>query len=271
MNAVAFADLLRARPSGLGRYQARCPAHPDRSPSLTVTAGEQGRVLLRCWSHGCEPKAIVAALGLTMRDLFNDAPMNPRAKAKAREQQAARQAEERRHAQLDRRAGDLYRRAVRAADTLGTRLAYAPDGPEGDALTAVALRAFRLRDKVESSYGGPESERLAKVTDARPSWSPFLEPDAEAAEAWRVTTEVQRLNYIGTGYAQPLARGSHGEQTSPWRWTPSRLPDVDIGDALYAAQLDTVEEFEALRGNPRAHSREETQSLVASGALRITA
>ena len=75
MTADSFADMLRARPAGRGRWQARCPAHPDRNPSLSIKQGERG-ILLKCWSHGCTPQQIVSAVGLSMRDLF-DAPLTP--------------------------------------------------------------------------------------------------------------------------------------------------------------------------------------------------
>ncbi len=53
-------------------YKARCPAHDDREPSLSISEGEDGRVLLKCFA-GCEVDAIVAYLGLRMSDLFDDA------------------------------------------------------------------------------------------------------------------------------------------------------------------------------------------------------
>ncbi|HZL06411.1 MAG TPA: CHC2 zinc finger domain-containing protein [Coriobacteriia bacterium] len=52
-----------------GRYQARCPAHDDRTPSLSITETDDGKVLLRCWA-GCDTEAVLAAMGLTWRDLF---------------------------------------------------------------------------------------------------------------------------------------------------------------------------------------------------------
>ena len=50
-------------------WVARCPAHADRNPSLSVGVGADGRVLLHCFS-GCTLDAIVAALGLEAKDLF---------------------------------------------------------------------------------------------------------------------------------------------------------------------------------------------------------
>lgn len=53
------------------KFTARCPAHEDRSPSLSVAEGADGRALLHCHA-GCETAAIVAALGLSWSDLFPD-------------------------------------------------------------------------------------------------------------------------------------------------------------------------------------------------------
>jgi antitoxin (DNA-binding transcriptional repressor) of toxin-antitoxin stability system len=45
-----------------------CPSHEDANPSLSVTEGRDGRVLVRCHA-GCEFDAIVAAIGLQPADL----------------------------------------------------------------------------------------------------------------------------------------------------------------------------------------------------------
>ena len=50
-------------------YQARCPAHDDGGPSLSLSEGGDGRVLLHCFA-GCSTASVVAAMGLTMSDLF---------------------------------------------------------------------------------------------------------------------------------------------------------------------------------------------------------
>src|SRR5262249_36285348 len=50
-------------------FQARCPAHDDRTPSLSVSEGHGGKVLLRCHA-GCPTEAVVGAMGLKMNDLF---------------------------------------------------------------------------------------------------------------------------------------------------------------------------------------------------------
>lgn len=59
-----------------GRGNAwQCVAHEDRAPSLSVTRGPKG-VLLNCHA-GCATEDVVAELGLTMTDLF-DEPLEQR-------------------------------------------------------------------------------------------------------------------------------------------------------------------------------------------------
>lgn len=62
MNATAsdIAHLLRARKSPRG-WSAKCPAHEDRSPSLAISGGRDGKILLHCFA-GCTYDAIVDAL-----------------------------------------------------------------------------------------------------------------------------------------------------------------------------------------------------------------
>ena len=50
-------------------WTARCPAHEDQNPSLSVSQGDDGRVLIKCFG-GCAPEDVVAAVGLRMTDLF---------------------------------------------------------------------------------------------------------------------------------------------------------------------------------------------------------
>lgn len=57
-----------ARRSGSG-WAAKCPAHDDRGPSLSISEGDDGRALVHCHAR-CEPAAIVEALGLKMSDLM---------------------------------------------------------------------------------------------------------------------------------------------------------------------------------------------------------
>jgi hypothetical protein len=66
--AAVLARLDRVRPYGDG-WTARCPAHEDRTASLSVAEGDDGRALLHCFA-GCHINNVVGALGLHLRDLF---------------------------------------------------------------------------------------------------------------------------------------------------------------------------------------------------------
>lgn len=59
------------RQTGIDRWQAKCPAHQDRTPSLTVRALPDGRILLHDFA-GCAAIDVVGAVGLTLCDLFPD-------------------------------------------------------------------------------------------------------------------------------------------------------------------------------------------------------
>lgn len=60
---------LRTRASG-GAHQAQCPAHEDRNPSLSLRhAGDS--VLIHCHG-GCDTDDVLAELGMTRRDLYDE-------------------------------------------------------------------------------------------------------------------------------------------------------------------------------------------------------
>jgi hypothetical protein len=59
------------------KWEALCPAHDDQHRSLSVGVGKEGQVLLHCFA-GCTAQEIVAALDLTMRDLFPRGPESHR-------------------------------------------------------------------------------------------------------------------------------------------------------------------------------------------------
>lgn len=66
------------------QYSARCPAHDDKRASLSVSVGEDGKILFNCHA-GCTAQEITRALGLSMEDLFqksNDLPAVTRSPVK---------------------------------------------------------------------------------------------------------------------------------------------------------------------------------------------
>jgi len=71
MSADDVLDLLESvRKTGRG-WAARCPAHDDKSPSLSIASGDGGRVLLYCHA-GCDFTDICDALGIAVSDLYTD-------------------------------------------------------------------------------------------------------------------------------------------------------------------------------------------------------
>ncbi len=52
-------------------YISLCPGHDDHDPSLSIGAGDDGRVLLKCFA-GCSTEDVLRAIGLTFQDLYPD-------------------------------------------------------------------------------------------------------------------------------------------------------------------------------------------------------
>lgn len=51
------------------RWLARCPAHEDRSPSLSLRECDDHTLLVRCYA-GCDTRKVLHVIGLELRDLF---------------------------------------------------------------------------------------------------------------------------------------------------------------------------------------------------------
>lgn len=124
-----------------GRWMARCPAHDDRSPSLSVRdTGD--RVLIYCWA-GCDSDAVIGAAGLRWADLYPD----PWRCAAARPNEGARAYARRVMAQAD--PMDFERRilAIAAADLRAGRALSAEDRAR------VAVAQERLAAAQEVPHG----------------------------------------------------------------------------------------------------------------------
>ncbi|MEN6384830.1 MAG: hypothetical protein ABFD79_06495, partial [Phycisphaerales bacterium] len=70
-----LAHLENVKQTGSAQWQARCPAHDDRHPSLSIGESNDGKVLLKCHA-GCSTKDILRAIGLSEKDLFEDSGNN---------------------------------------------------------------------------------------------------------------------------------------------------------------------------------------------------
>ena len=60
----------RAKPNKGGNgHKGHCPAHQDKSPSLSIAQGNNGGIVIKC-HRGCDIDAICAALNIAQADLF---------------------------------------------------------------------------------------------------------------------------------------------------------------------------------------------------------
>lgn len=125
---VEIAERLHARRIRSDRWIAKCPAHADRAPSLTISSGREGRVLLHCFA-GCPVEAILRHAGLSMGHLF-PRPLRLQPHTPAREaatlhrqrvaEAARRRAERIRIDRLRLQWHDLHRTAAALARKLAT-------------------------------------------------------------------------------------------------------------------------------------------------------
>lgn len=151
-----------------GKGMCCCPAHDDRTPSLSVTLGQKA-ILLHCFA-GCSNEAILTALehhGVRRRDLFDGsgAPCAPIARAD----------------RSDRAACRLWRCAVPVAGTRAdsylsarritarsTQLRFHPQtplGPKGSAIFLPAMLAAVTNDEgvmaAHRTFLDPDAPRCA--------------------------------------------------------------------------------------------------------------
>lgn len=143
------------RQRGPDKVQACCPAHKDKLASLTISRGVKGTVL-RCHA-GCKTEDILAAVGLTMRDLFNDD--RPRQDEKWRSYVEARE---------HRKIEAVYTYTFCGNDApaftklrlTGKKMLY---GTLGNGRFTYGLNGKHRRD-MRAIYGSPEAIRKATET-----------------------------------------------------------------------------------------------------------
>ena len=148
MTADELAEHLAARRVGTGRWTACCPAHEDRSPSLSVRVGRDGRALLHCFG-GCSVTAILKAAGLQMCDLFAGPPPSPAQARELEQERSRREAERRRERRVEGAKADRVRKLAAITDSLFERAARMGDGEAGDKVAALAHDALRRLREAE--------------------------------------------------------------------------------------------------------------------------
>ncbi|MCW5776506.1 MAG: AAA family ATPase [Phycisphaeraceae bacterium] len=76
------------RQSGAG-WLCRCPAHDDSAPSFSIGDGDNGGAVVNCFA-GCDARAVVEAVGLTLADLMPPREVNTRRRGPPTKQTGAR-------------------------------------------------------------------------------------------------------------------------------------------------------------------------------------
>jgi hypothetical protein len=76
LNALLTAGCTYRAGRDVDSWQAFCPTHDDTHPSLQVRRNHDGSVWLKCWA-GCSKEAILYALGLEWRDLWDKQEHDP--------------------------------------------------------------------------------------------------------------------------------------------------------------------------------------------------
>ena len=159
MTTDEIVELFQAKPIGRGRYQALCPAHRDQKPSLAISDGLDGRILLKCWA-GCSVVAILGAAGLSVSQLFpSSKPLTGASREELLRKKASREAWNEARTEYSREVFDRERMSEIRARNLGRELALTADGsPEEKRLIQefhVALDEFRMAES--------ESERVISL------------------------------------------------------------------------------------------------------------
>jgi len=66
---LLLSRLEKVKQTGSGNWIACCPAHQDKSPSMTIAETPDERILIHCFA-GCSPNEILSAVGMELSDLF---------------------------------------------------------------------------------------------------------------------------------------------------------------------------------------------------------
>ncbi len=144
---LLLSRLERVRRAGRG-WSARCPAHQDRSASLSVTVGDDGRILVHCFAM-CPIGDVLGAVGLTVTDLFPRRLADASLQARRELREAARQAQWRAALAMLAFEGRIIAIATYAAlrgelsDADAHRVAIAAERVEDALATLTAREAYR--------------------------------------------------------------------------------------------------------------------------------
>lgn len=187
-----------AKKGGQG-WVARCPAHDDKKRSLSISEGDDGKTLVKCFA-GCSAADIAHAAGCEIKDLFADdrADFNltPAGRQNGSQRVTGASWDERIEATYDYvdAAGALLFQSVRLRDPKDFRQRR----PDGDGWT------WKLGDTRRVLYQLPGV--VAAVEAGRSVWLPEGEKDADALceLGFTATTNPMGASSWSDEYAESL-------------------------------------------------------------------
>jgi len=197
-------------------WAARCPNHNDATPSLSIGEGDDGRLLVKCFS-GCSVEDIVGAMGLTTADLF---PRRNRGRKRYKRGQARRA---KKQAKKDAKSSSPGLTVARLAEAKGI-----PESFLGE--LGVRQQKYLGSPAVRVPYFGPNGEVVAvrfriSLEGDRFRWrsgdriTPYGLDRLEAIrpEGWILLVEGESDAWTGWLHKLPIL-GVPGKETwrSPW-------------------------------------------------------
>jgi 5S rRNA maturation endonuclease (ribonuclease M5) len=215
-----------AKKSGSG-WMARCPAHDDESPSLSIGTGSEGKALVHCHAD-CATEVVLDAIGMKMSDLFPDAPgAKPASSNKPKGRGRAFASADDAIAELERKLGKrsamwTYRNA--SGEPVGFILRW--NRADGKDIRPVSLHADDWR-----MAAMPEPHPLYRLPELSAA------PRVIVCEGEKSADAAQSLGFVAT----TSVGGSAAPKRSDWQPLAGKevwiLPDNDAPGRKYA---DTV-------------------------------
>lgn len=258
--------LAKVRANGERSWMACCPAHADRNPSLSVSEGEGGRVLFKCFA-GCPAESVAAALGYRMADLMGEQQEGGGRREKGRNAQRSTLNSQRSTATGDLKPATKKREpfslaGLRPGDVWrmrGRELAFVCWYDYKDAGGAVIYRKLRFR---HADGPGKTFIQVTPAKDGSPRWE-FGRASNGVGEALYNLPEVLAAARAGgdvwlvegekdadTARAMGLAATTNADGAGHWK--------PELAEALKGCARVTViadgdpDEEEAKRRDPKA-------------------
>jgi hypothetical protein len=207
---------------------ARCPAHDDKNPSLSISKGDDGRLLLKCHG-GCPQGAVIRELardGLTREDLFGNAPSPPERNGRPTRDRPAPTATKK-PGWTYRSPEDALRSFERELGPITTTYPY--DDDQGERVMAIGRF---------DPPGGKGKEFRPVHRLARGSWAIGDLPEPLPLYRLRDIEGAQRILFVVEGekcvdvlryHGLPAVTSSHGAKSAARSdWTPAAFAGVPI-------------------------------------------